>query len=255
MPVQSIGKRGEPADSGPGEGDGRRDGDRGDGRHDRARDGDRRNGGRDDDRQDRARDGDRRSRDSDCRARDDDRRARDDPPVPLHVVPERVSLDGLLSAALDTLDLYLRRARWHAVMVGYDTAGTLRFARDLGPVEARRPAGVSVAELRRRGVAGWYLVSFGLFRFESGDVQIPHPTLSAAAIAVELGRGGDATGDGSGRTGSGARSGAGVATPNYCIGQLGFVRPTGFVPTTLRLLSITTAGPQWGYTMLNELPI
>lgn len=175
----------------------------------------------------------------------------DDRPIPLHVVPERVSLDGMLSAALDTLDLYMRRACWHAVMVGYDGAGALRFARDLGPVEARRPAGVSVAGLRRRGVACWYLVSFGLFRFDSGDVRIPHPTLSAAAIAVELGRG--AGGDGSGR--GGGAGGGNATTANYCIGQLGFVRPTGFVPTTLRLLSITSAGPQWGYTVLNELPI
>lgn len=158
--------------------------------------------------------------------------------IPLHVVPHAVTLEGMLSAALDTLDIYMRKTCWHATMVGYDTSGELRFARDLGPLGCRVSAGVSMAQLRALAVDCWYLVSFGLFQFESGDVKIPHPTLSAAAVAVELGRDGNGHGN-----------------ANYCIGQLGFIRPTGFVPTTLKLLSITSAGPQWGYTMLNELPI
>lgn len=151
--------------------------------------------------------------------------------IPAHVPPAVMTLEGVLSAALDTLELHMRKAHFHATMVGYDSTGEIRFARDLGPVDARAPANVSMAQLRELGVDYWYSVIFGLFRFADGPVEMPHPTLSAAAVAVELGSEG-----------------------GVCIGRLGFIRPTGFVPTTLKLLAVTTEGPQWGYRT-NDLPI
>jgi hypothetical protein len=151
--------------------------------------------------------------------------------VPPHVPPSVMTLEGVLSAALDTLEIHMRKAHFHETRVGYDSKGEIRFARDLGPVNARLPANVSMAELRSLGVDFWYTVTFGLFKFTDGPVEMPHPTLSAAAIAVALDKEGGA-----------------------CIGRLGFIRPTGFVPTTLKLIAVTRDGPQWGYRT-NDLPI
>lgn len=138
--------------------------------------------------------------------------------------PRAFTLEAMLSAAFDTLHGSLRRRRYDSIAVGYNRAGTLRFALDLGRPLARHGAGLSRADLRRRGVDLWYEIAFRPFRLRRGDLASNDPVLSASLVAVDCG-----------------------ARPERCLGLLGVIRPHGFVALPATLVAVDAAGPRFVY--------
>ena len=144
--------------------------------------------------------------------------------TPAYVAPRAFTLEGMLSAALDTLDASLASHRCDSVAIGYSRSGVLRLARDLGKPLARHGVGLSRAQLRARGIDFWYEVAFRPFGLCDGDLRVAEPSLSASVAAADCGARGERS-----------------------LGLLGLIRPSGFVPLPVTLVDLDQAGPRFLY--------
>jgi hypothetical protein len=142
----------------------------------------------------------------------------------VHVVPHAFTLDAMLAAAFDTLHDSLRRRRFDSVAVGYNRAGALRLARDLGKPLARYGVGLSRSALRARGVDFWYEIAFRPFCLRHGDLVASDPMVSASVVAVDC-----------------------STRLERCLGVLGLIRPHGFAALPATLVAVDAVGPSFIY--------